>query len=112
MLIKENLYSINDIINYMKNSLERDDDFCVYGVEDKALENQESYYIDDYPEVDDDGQEIYPSLVRQKHLHYLYSGQQFADVVDVVLDQKPSATIDDFIQSLNYYAENDNFLEL
>lgn len=112
MLIKGNRYPIKAIIDYMKDSDHRDDEFCLYGESDDDLRSNGQYYIDDYPDVDDNDQEIYPDLVQQQHLHYLYSGEQLADVIDVVLDQKPSATVDDFVRALNYYAEHDCFLVL
>jgi uncharacterized protein (DUF433 family) len=112
MLIKGNLYPIKDIISYMKNNSERDDNFCLYGDLDEDLQSNKSYYIDNYPDVDENGKEIYPFLVLKKKLYYLYSGEQFADVIDSVLDQKPSATINDFIKALNYYSEYDDFLDI
>jgi hypothetical protein len=112
MLVKGNLYPIKDIISYVKGNIERGDDFCIYGESDEDLLSNKSYYIDDYPDVDDNGKEIYPPHALKKKLNYLYSGQQFADVIDSVIDQKPLATTDEFIKALNYYSEYDNFLDL
>ena len=112
MIFKGNVYPIMDIIFYLKNHPEKGDDFCIYGETDEEIINNKCYYVDDYPDVDDHGKEIYPPSVLKQKLHYLYSGQQFADVIDSVVDQKPSATIDEFIQALNYYSEYDDFLDL
>lgn len=112
MLNKNHQYDLIDIISSMKTSDSRDDNFCLYGETDELLKADEKYYIADYPDVDDNDNEIYPKIVCSKNLHYLYSGQQFADVIDTVIEQKPSASIDDFIKALNYYSENDDFLDL
>ncbi|BDR57657.1 hypothetical protein [Xylocopilactobacillus apicola] len=60
MLVKGNLYSINDIISYMKDSDKRDDNFSLYGESDEDLQSNNSYYVDDFPSVDDNGKEVYP----------------------------------------------------
>ncbi|MTD26522.1 DUF7716 domain-containing protein [Erwinia sorbitola] len=112
MLNKNDQYSLVDIISAMKKADSRNDDFCLYGETDEQLRVDGSYYVADYPDVDDDDKEIYPKIVVSKKLNYLYSGQQFADVVDSVLEQKPSASLDDFVEALNYYSANDDFLDL
>ncbi|ELY2909924.1 DUF7716 domain-containing protein [Cronobacter dublinensis] len=111
MVNKDSKYSLSDIISYMKITDSRNDDFCLYGESDERLNANWHYYIADYPDVDDNDEEIYPEIVRIKKLHYLYSGEQFADVVDSVVEQKPSATLDDFVKALNFYSENDDFLD-
>ncbi len=111
MLNKDSKYSLSDIISYMKITDSRNDDFCLYGELDERLNANGNYYIADYPDVDYNDKEIYPEIVTNKKLHYLYSGEQFADVIDSVVEQKPSATLDDFVKALNFYSENDNFLD-
>ncbi|WP_054878459.1 hypothetical protein, partial [Yersinia similis] len=103
MLNKDNQYSLADIISAMKKTDSRDDNFCLYGETDEQLKVGGNYYVADYPDVDDD-KEIYPQIVISKKLNYLYSGQQLVDVVDSVLEQKPSASLDDFVKALNYYS--------
>lgn len=111
MLNKNNQYSLSDIISHMKIMDARNDNFCLYGESDERLKANGNYYVADYPDVDDNDKEIYPKIVQTKKLHYLYSGQQFADVIDSVIEQKPSASLDDFVKALNFYSENDNFLD-
>lgn len=111
MVNKDSKYSLSDIISYMKITDSRNDYFCLYGESDERLNANGHYYIADYPDVDDNDEEIYPEIVRTKKLHYLYSGEQFADVVDSVVEQKPSATLDDVVKALNFYSENDDFLD-
>ncbi|HHQ6612409.1 DUF7716 domain-containing protein [Morganella morganii] len=110
MLNKDSQYSLVDIISDMKKTDFRDDNFCLYGENSDDLELNGNYYVSDYPDVDDD-KEIYPQIVIAKKLNYLYSGQQFADVIDSVIEQKSSASPDDFVKALNYYSNNDDFLD-
>ncbi|WP_340618796.1 DUF7716 domain-containing protein [Xenorhabdus entomophaga] len=111
MLDKDKQYHLADIISDMKDVDSRDDEFCLYGINDGKLDKNGSYYIADFPDIDDNDEELFPQIVVENELHYLYSGQQFADVIDTVLAQKPSATLDDFVAALNYYTEHDDFLD-
>ncbi|WP_127960499.1 DUF7716 domain-containing protein [Serratia microhaemolytica] len=89
----------------------RDDNFCLYGDDCDELKVDGNYYVADYPDVDDQDNEVFPQVVISKKLNYLYSGQQFVDVIDSVLEQKPSASLDEFVRALNYYSVNDDFLD-
>lgn len=111
MLNKNCQYSLMDIISAMKLTVLRNDNFCLYGDFDELLKADGKYYVADYPDIDDNDKEIYPEIVCSKNLHYLYSGQQFVDVIDTVIEQKPSALLDDFVRALNHYSMNDDFLE-
>lgn len=111
MLNKNNQYSLSDVISYMKFIDSRDDNFCLYGEAEEELKINGNYYVLDFPEVDDNDKEIYPKIAQDKKLYYLYSGQQFADVIDSVVAQKPSASLAEFVKALNFYSKNDNFLD-
>ncbi len=43
---------------------------------------------------------------------FLYSGESFQAVVDLAMKQKPSASVEEVIRCLNYYSNNDDFLDL
>lgn len=58
-----------------------------------------------YPTIDDNDEEVYPDFVRDKSLDLFYYGQQFEDVLMSVFDQKETASINDYINALNYYME-------
>ena len=107
MLKLNEKYSLADIISAMKDVDSRDDDFCVYGESHGDLIAGGHYYIAAY----DDDNDRHPPIVRAKKLYYLYSGEHFADVIDSVIEQKPSASLEDYVKALNYYAEYDDFLE-
>lgn len=90
-----------------------DVDFCIYT---KALVDVASgdiiCYLDDYPDVDDNDEEIYTDFVTERKLVMFYSGEQFEDVIGHMLSQKMDASIEDFIAGMNYYREHDDFLDL
>ncbi|CDH06149.1 conserved hypothetical protein [Xenorhabdus bovienii str. oregonense] len=83
MLNKNKKYYFADIISDMANIDSRDDDFCLYGIDDEKLKKDGNYYIAYFPDVDDNDEETYPQIVINNKLHYLYSVQQVADVIDI-----------------------------
>jgi hypothetical protein len=104
--------TLANVIEAMKTTEGRDDMFCLYAKNSSdqlAIDRQ--YFVDRYPVVQDD-REIYPDFCRKNDLELVYYGQQFADVLDNVLDQRPQATLKEIVDALNYYLENDNFIDL
>lgn len=119
-LEKQVAYKLSDVITIFRNMILEngidnflgDLDLCVYTIDfvEEAL-NDTICYMDDYPDVDDNDQEIYTDFVTKNKLVMFYSGEQFEDVINNTLYQKPDATIEEFIFALNYYRDNDNFAE-
>ncbi|AVP03108.1 hypothetical protein ACM93F_001291 [Enterobacter ludwigii] len=110
MSIKGNHMKLKDIIDIMVKSRCEDDNFCIYG-SDGELFGEKEYFVSGYPQVDENDKEVYPQDAASRDLSYIYSGEQFADVILSVIEQKPSASNQDFIDALNYYLENDDFLD-
>ncbi|OFM86097.1 hypothetical protein HMPREF2660_06150 [Weeksella sp. HMSC059D05] len=112
MLIMKTFYSINKLVDAFKENLTIGEQICVYTKPnvDEFVLGQE-YWIDDYPDIDDDDNEVFPSGVIGNHLVYLYSGQQFADVIGNVSEQKATATLSDYVAALNYYNQHDTFMD-
>ena len=111
MLTKQTFHTVAKIIESLADDYEAGDEFCLYGKTSGELKEDEKYWIDDYPDVSDDGDEIYPDAVVKLSLSYVYSGQQFADVLQNVLSQKKSASTKDFVAALDFYSKNDTFLD-
>lgn len=111
MSIKGNHMKLDDIIKIMVETHCADDDFCIYGVDGKLFGSKE-YLVSSYPQVDKNDKEVYPQDAASTGLSYIYSGKQFADVILSVMEQKPSANNQDYINALNYYLENDDFLDI
>lgn len=111
MLLKNKFYALSELIEHVKIFAEQDDDFCLYGQGQDHLDLKVQYFVADYPNVKDD-KEIYPESVKKVGLSYLYSGQQFVDVVTLLAEQNPDASHDDYVKALNYYQDNDEFIEM
>ena len=68
-------------------------------------------YLEEPPEVTEEDEEIFPELVVEEGLVFLYSGENFESVIEVAFNQKRQPSMKEFIDSLNYYRDNDSFLE-
>ncbi|WP_268796876.1 DUF7716 domain-containing protein [Pseudomonas huanghezhanensis] len=104
--------SINEIIEAIRSGYDFDDDLCLYASEEvDQIKTEIICYLDDYPEVIND-EDQYSEFINKHHLHLLYYGEQFKDVMLNVLHQRQHASSDEIIKALNYYMENDDFLDL
>lgn len=119
-LEKQLAYKLSDVITIFRNMILEngidnfldDMDLCVYTINFvEEASNDTICYLDDYPDVDDNDQEIYTDFVTKNKLVMFYSGEQFEDVINNTLYQKSNATIEEFIFALNYYRDNDNFAD-
>ena len=115
MLMKEleymTPYRLEDLIIKIVQEGYIKDNFCLYTKEYEAIATLElTCYLERYPEVSDDDEEVYPDYVEQNELELFFYGDQFMDVLRSALNQKPSATVDELISALNYYLENDAFI--
>lgn len=103
---------IGALIETIRLGHEFDDDLCLYssGADDR-IRGDLVCYLDDYPDVVND-EDQYSVFVTANNLHLLYYGEQFKDVMLNALTQKAQASIDEIIEALNYYMENDDFLDI
>ena len=106
---KNQSYCLKDIIEAVKSE-ELDDDFCLYARENGELSFQDSYLLADYPQVVDN-RDVYPRQVREQDLELIYYGEDFADVLLSVMEQKAEATDQECLQALIYYYEHDDFMD-
>ncbi len=109
-------YQLSQIIEIIKSNLEKNGfsnaDFELYTKEYvKNAHPNLICYLDIGPTITDDDDEIYPDFVRDNSLEFYFYGQQFEDVISSVLDQKKNPTVGEFVSALNYYTENDAFLD-
>lgn len=88
-----------------------DNGWCVYSSE-KNMTLEADCCIDDYPDFDDDDNEIYSEFIANNNMELIYRDEMIQDVVIASLKQKSDATLDDIMRALNYYDEYDSFLEL
>lgn len=89
------------------------DNFCVYTKEYEAFAKEELVcYLDNYPVISDDDEEVYPDFVVENSLELFFYGEQFIDVLHNISIQREKPSVEDFISGLNFYIENDNFIDL
>lgn len=69
-------------------------------------------FIEEPPDVTDEDEEIFPDFVVEEGLVFLYSGENFESVIEVAFDQKKNPSMEEFLDSLNFYREHDAFLDL
>lgn len=85
--------------------------WCVYSVNENP--NLDAVcYIDDYPDIDDDDNEIPVSFIEENGLEYYCSDENVIDVVGASLHQKENASVEEMMNALEFYLEKDTFLEL
>ena len=105
-------YQLQQLIDTLSKRLNADGftdaNFCLYANE-STLTSELICYLEFYPTISDDDEEIYPDFVIQNSLELLYYGQQFEDVIINILNQKIDANIDDYISGLDYYSKHDTF---
>ena len=79
--------------------------------EDESILDLETVcYLDNGPKIMD-GKEVFPDFVNDNGLDILCSGDVFMDVYDDLDERYPNFTKDQFIDALNYYMDNDDYIE-
>ncbi|WP_320731089.1 DUF7716 domain-containing protein, partial [Enterobacter sichuanensis] len=105
-------YSLYDLIFGIMNGYTLDN-FCVYTKEYESSAKEDLVcYLDNYPVISDDDEEVYPDFVVENSLELFFYGDQFIDVLHNISVQREKPSVEDFISGLNFYLENDNFIEL
>lgn len=119
-LEKEHAYTLRDLIDIALKNESLFEPYCIYTTMDTFEEEYDKNmicYVDDYPNDDD----IEPDFVVKNNLEYYYMGQQFTSIIHVATDEKVKAyrknkqntevvSMKEFIQSLEYYSDNDTFM--
>lgn len=79
--------------------------------EDESILDLETVcYLDNGPKIID-GKEVFSDFVSENGLDILCSGDVFMDVYDDLDERYPNFTKDQFIDALNYYMDNDDYIE-
>lgn len=110
--------SISEVIDFAR--LFNDDDtdkfakfpyIYISSDEDESILDLETVcYLDNGPKIMD-GKEVFPDFVNENELDILCSGDVFMDVYDDLDERYPNFTKDQFIDALNYYMDNDDYIE-
>lgn len=113
MLIpRQHRLSIEKLIELILNKKYLGDgQYCIYTKDSKVrISRNLVVYIDNYPEEDAGGDDLFSDFVVSNELELYYYGDQFIDVVNNAIHQKPDVTIEQIIEAGNFYLENDNFI--
>lgn len=111
--------TIEDVINAIKDlynsggedAVISDNDWCLY-VSDMELNLASECCIADFPEIDDDtDEETYPDFAIEHEMDSCLLPELVQDVVLSALEQKKDATNVEILEALNYYLDNDCFME-
>lgn len=101
--------SLEQIIEQVRLDKLVSDNFCLYAKEYGELRLNSLYWVSDYPDVVED-RDVYPTEVAEQNLQLVYYGEQLIDVLNVALEEKPNASLQDLVDALNYYNQHDNFM--
>jgi hypothetical protein len=103
---------IADLIKALTPGSAMIDDLCLYTQEEiETITPETICYLDHYPIIIND-KEIYSEFVTSNELELLYYGEQFNDVLSNIYNQKKTADTNIIIRALNYYMDNDDFLDI
>ena len=108
-MLKYQELSLEQIIEQMRVDKLSSDDFCLYSKEYGELRLNSLYWVSDYPDVVED-RDVYPTEVAEQNLQLVYYGEQLIDVLNVALEEKPNASLQDLVDALNYYNRYDIFM--
>lgn len=121
MLEKDKAYLLKDIIKYAIDVVKKygDDydhymDFYLYSENhtQSGLILDNYYTYADYPEITENCEEIFPSIVMDKNLTVAYIGESFMDVISLAYEQRNDADYKQYVEALNYYYNHDTFMDL
>lgn len=103
---------ITDLINFLKTQ-KKNLTYCVYG---KGSSDQATLetdcVIDEYSEITDDDEEIFPKYITQNNLEFWFTDELLEDVTFNTLKQKASATNEEILKAIKYYNDRDSFMKL
>ncbi len=114
---KHQLYLIENFIECVKQRAERCDrydkdwHYAIYSQTDDFVMGQQ-ILVSNTVEVLDDDTEVYPVDAQTHQFSFHCSDENIQDVIDLAIEQKPHASSEELIRALNYYLDNDTFLDL
>lgn len=78
--------------------------------DESILDLETVCYLDNGPKIMD-GKEVFPDFVNENGLDILCNGDVFMDVYDDLDERYPNFTKNQFIDALDYYIDNDDYIE-
>lgn len=102
----------NELIELVKAEADKEVSYCVYGTlqDSNKITLETICFLDGYPEIDDDDEEIFPDFVTNNRLTFLFREELIQDVVKNALSQKLSASNVEILKAITFYNERDSFM--
>lgn len=102
-----------DVLKIVKENMDEGVSYCIYSTisDSNCLKLDTICYIDDYPEITDNDEEVFSEFVVNNSLDLLFREELIQDVVHNVLHQKASATDEEILKAILYYDDKDDFMD-
>lgn len=105
--------TVSDLINMIRKEGVHSDAYCVFGASDPNDATLASIcHLDVYPEITDDGREIYSSFVTDNDLDIWYTDELVQDVVENAIIQDARVSNEKILEAIKHYCDNDCFINL
>ncbi|MFM2478529.1 hypothetical protein [Celerinatantimonas sp. MCCC 1A17872] len=89
------------------------DEVCLYCPDSSELISKSTLiYLDEYPDEDEVGDDLFSAFVVDNNLELLCSGELFKDVLDNLQHQGAELSVESIIAAANFYLEHDNFISI
>lgn len=89
------------------------DEVCLYCPDSSQLISRSTLiYLDEYPDEDEVGDDLFSAFVVDNNLELLCSGELFKDVLDNLQHQGAELSVESIIAAANFYLEHDNFISI
>lgn len=89
------------------------DEICLYSPDSSELISKSTLiYLDEYPDEDEVGDDLFSAFVVDNNLELLCSGELFKDVLDNLQHQGAELSVESIIAAANFYLEHDNFISI
>jgi hypothetical protein len=109
---KQAKITIRQLLEASMDIKDEDDGFCIYAKSwGTPLSLDLECYLDSCSIVQDNGDEVFSNFITTNKLELIYYGERFVDVIHNVQHQKKDATLEEYVKALNYYSDNDTFLD-
>ncbi len=119
MLKRQIEISLRDIIEYIvdtyntkgESEVYEDNNWCIYS-EDFDVTLDSKCVVDNYPDYDDDDNEILPEYAEQNDMELVFRDELIQDVIINAVVQKKDLSVEKIMEAINYYNEYDCFMEI
>lgn len=115
-MLKDRILDFGELIKellciYDENGEIPDDGWAVYYKDTSKIENNTECCITDWVTVTDDDEEIFPALAALNDMYSYVTDEIIVDVITAYMIKNSRPSVEQLIDAVNYYLENDCFIE-